>query len=171
MRKITYRLLILSISLMVIACSKVDYSDLETFINNSGNGLRGQVDPLPEVKQYRFFTYKAFDISNPFVPRKNEQAQHAGNGIQPDLNRRKEVLESFPLESLAMVGSLEKDETIFALIKSPEGTLHRVKTGNYLGQDFGQIGEISESEIQVMEIVQDGVNEWTERANTLMLDD
>jgi type IV pilus assembly protein PilP len=165
------RLLVLTICLMVFACSEVDYSDLDTFINNSGNGLRGQVDPLPEVKQYRFFTYKAFDISNPFVPRRNEQAQNVGNGIQPDLNRRKEVLETFPLESLAMVGSLEKDEAIFALIKSPEGTLHRVKAGNYLGQDFGKINEISESEVQVIEVVQDGVNEWTERANTLMLDD
>ncbi len=171
MKKNISRFLIWAISLIVFACSEVDYSDLETFVNNSGNGLRGQVDPLPEVKQYQFFTYSAFDMSNPFVPRKNEQAQNVDNGIQPDLNRRKETLETFPLESLAMVGSLEKDEAIFALIKSPEGTLHRVKAGNYLGQDFGKIDEISESEVKVIEIVQDGVNEWMERANTLMLDD
>jgi len=171
MKKNINRLLIWVFSLMMFACSEVDYSDLETFVNNSGNGLRGQVDPLPEVKQYQFFAYSAFDMSNPFVPRKNEQAQNVDNGIQPDLNRRKEALETFPLESLAMVGSLEKDEAIFALIKSPEGTLHRVKAGNYLGQDFGKINEISESEVKVIEIVQDGVSEWMERANTLMLDD
>lgn len=171
MKKNINCVLILTICLIIIACSEVDYSDLDTFISNSGNGLRGQVDPLPEVKQYRFFTYRAFDMSNPFVPRKSEQAQNVDNGIQPDLNRRKETLETFPLESLAMVGSLEQDEAIFALIKSPEGTLHRVKAGNYLGQDYGKINEISESEVEVIEIIQDGVNEWAERANTLMLDD
>jgi len=171
MIKNSYRLLVLTIYLMIVACSSADYSDLDTFIANSGEGLRGQVDPLPEVKQHHSFTYKAFDISNPFVPRRSEQVRSAGSGIQPDLNRRKEALENFPLESLSMVGSLEKDGHIFALVKSPEGTLHRVKEGNYLGQDFGKINGIAESEIKVVEIVQDGVDEWMERSNKLMLAD
>lgn len=164
-------LLMACFCLLTVACSEADYNDLETFISNSGNGLRGQVDPLPEVKQYQSFTYQAFEIPNPFVPRQNEQAQNNGSGIQPDLDRRKEFLEGFPLESLAMVGSLEKDQSIYALIKSPEGTLHRVTAGNYLGQDFGKINEISESRVEVIEIVQEGVDEWIKRANTLMLDD
>ena len=78
------------------ACSQNDYSDLEVFIGGSGNGLQGQVDPLPEVKPYQYFTYQAFDIASPFVPRKNDQAQSMISGIQPDLNRYKEVLESYP---------------------------------------------------------------------------
>lgn len=171
MRKNCDLLFILFFCSLIVACSEVDYSDLETFINNSGNGLRGEVDPLPEVKQYQFFTYQAFDITSPFVPRKNEQVQNNKSGIQPDINRRKGFLESFPLESLVMVGSLEKDESIYALIKTPEGTLHRVKEGDYLGQDFGNINEITESRVEIVEIVQEGVNEWTERANTLMLED
>jgi type IV pilus assembly protein PilP len=85
------------------------------------------------------------------------------------LTRRKEVLESYPLESLAMVGSLQQNDMIYALIKSPEGTLHRVKMGNYLGQNFGKISHISESEVKLQEIVQDGVNEWVERTSALML--
>ncbi len=168
-KKISY-LLIPIVSLMMAACSERDFSDLETFVNNSGNGLRGQVDPLPEVKPNLFFSYEAFEIPSPFIPRRNEQAQSSHNGIQPDLNRRKEVLESFPLESLSMVGSLERDEVIFALIKSPEGTLHRVKVGRYLGQNYGKINGISESEVKLREIVQDGVNEWTERVSTLLLE-
>ncbi|WP_297325187.1 pilus assembly protein PilP [Nitrosomonas sp.] len=161
-------LLIISV-MMITACSQNGYSDLETFINDSGNGLHGQIDPLPEVKPYKHFTYQAFDIPNPFLPRKSDQAQNTMSGIQPDLNRSKEVLESYSLESLSMVGSLQREESIFALIKSPDGTLHRVKKGNYLGQNFGKIDHISEAEVKLVEIVQGGVNEWTERTSALML--
>ncbi len=154
---------------MMTACNQNDYSDLETFIHGSGDGLQGRIDPLPEVRPHQFFTYQAFDIPSPFVPRKNDQAQNITSGIQPDLNRHKEVLESYPLESLSMVGSLQQQEIIFALIKSPDGTLHRVKTGNHLGQNFGKINKISEAEVKVSEIVQDGVNEWIERTSAIML--
>lgn len=68
-----------------------------------------------------------------------------------------------------MVGTLQQHDMIFALIKSPDGTLYRVKAGNYLGQNFGKINHISESEVKLLEIVQDGANEWTEKASTLML--
>ena len=153
---------------MITACSQNDYGDLETFVNDSGNGLHGQIDPLPEVKPYKHFTYQAFDIPNPFLPRKSE-AQNTMSGIQPDLNRSKEVLESYPLESLLMVGSLQREESIFALIKSPDGALHRVKKGNYLGQNFGKIDHVSEAEVRLVEIVQGSVNEWTERTSALML--
>jgi len=154
---------------MVAACTQNDYTDLEAFVQSSGNGLQGQVDPVPDVKLHQYFTYQAFDISSPFVPRKNDQAQTITSGVQPDLNRHKEVLESYPLESLSMVGSLQQHDSIFALIKSPDGTLHRVKIGNHLGQNFGKIDHISEAEVKLSEIVQDGVNEWTERNSALML--
>ncbi len=161
-------LLIVSL-IMMTACSQSEYSDLETFVNDAGNGLQGQIDPVPEVKPYKYFSYQAFDMPNPFLPRKSDQAQSTMDGIQPDLNRHKEVLESYPLESLLMVGSLQREELIFALIKSPDGTLHRVKKGNYLGQNFGRIDHISEAEVKLLEIVQGGVNEWTERVSALML--
>ncbi|MBX3640831.1 MAG: pilus assembly protein PilP [Nitrosomonas sp.] len=166
------RIMLLMVTTLFIACEHgSSYSDLEAFISTAGDGLTGHVDPLPEVKPYESFTYAAFDIPNPFVPRKNEQAHHVSSELQPDLNRRKEFLESYPLESLQMVGSLERDKAFFAVIKSPEGTLYRVAVGNYLGQDFGQIRQISESEVKLREIIQDGVNEWTERISTLMLKD
>lgn len=154
---------------MMTACTRNDYTDLEAFIHSSGDGLHGQIESLPEVRPHQYFTYEAFDISSPFVPRKNDQAQTITSGIQPDLNRYKEVLESYPLESLSMVGSLQQHDIIFALIKSPDGTLHRVKIGNHLGQNFGKINHISDAEVKLSEIVQDGVNEWTERTSALML--
>lgn len=161
-------LFVISLTMMT-ACTQNDYTDLEAFIQSSGDGLQGQIDPLPEVRPHQYFTYEAFDISSPFVPRKNDQAQAITSGIQPDLNRHKEVLESYPLESLSMVGSLQQQNVIFALIKSPDGTLHRVKVGNHLGQNFGKINHISEAEVKLSEIVQDGVNEWIERTSALML--
>ena len=161
-------LFVISLTMMA-ACTQNDYTDLEAFVQSSGNGLQGQVDPVPDVKPHQYFTYQAFDISSPFVPRKNDQAQTITSGVQPDLNRHKEVLESYPLESLSMVGSLQQHDSIFALIKSPDGTLHRVKIGNHLGQNFGKIDHISEAEVRLSEIVQDGVNEWTERTSALML--
>jgi len=161
-------LFVISLTMMA-ACTQNDYTDLEAFVQNSGNGLQGQVDPVPDVKPHQYFTYQAFDISSPFVPRKNDQAQTITSGVQPDLNRHKEVLESYPLESLSMVGSLQQHDSIFALIKSPEGTLHRVKIGNHLSQNFRKIDHISEAEVKLSEIVQDGVNEWTERTSALML--
>jgi type IV pilus assembly protein PilP len=167
MKKFLLVLLIISL-MMITACSQNDYSDLEAFVNDSGNGLHGQIDSLPAIKPYAHFTYQAFDIPNPFLPRKGE-AQNTASGIQPDLDRSKEVLESYPLESLSMVGSLQREESIFALIKSPDGALHRVKKGNYLGQNFGKIDHVSEAEVGLVEIVQGSVNEWTERASVLML--
>lgn len=158
-----------ALPVMLTACTRSDYSDLDTFIRESGEGLEGKVDALPKVKHHESFVYHAFDLSSPFAPRKNDEVRNVPDGIQPDLTRRKEVLESYPLESLAMVGSLQQNDMIYALIKSPEGTLHRVKTGNYLGQNFGKISHISESEVKLQEIVQDGVNEWVERTSALML--
>ena len=169
MIKNIFLLVLLIISLMMTACSQNSYNDLEAFIKDAGNGLHGQIDLVPEVKPYKHFAYQAFDIPTPFLPRKSDQAQSIMSGIQPDLNRHKEVLESYPLESLSMVGSLQREELIFALIKSPDGTLHRVKKGNYLGQNFGRIDHISESEVKLVEIVQGGVNEWTEQVSALML--
>ncbi|MDC8444413.1 MAG: pilus assembly protein PilP [Nitrosomonas sp.] len=170
MKRANCQMVMLLFSTLLIACEgDSSYSDLEAFVSTAGEGLAGHVDPLPAVKAYEPFTYTAFEIPSPFAPRKNEQMLHVSSDLQPDLNRRKEFLESFPLESLQMVGSLEQNEIFYGVIKSPEGTLYRVTVGNYLGQDFGQIRQISESEIRLREIIQDGVNEWTERVSTLML--
>ena len=165
------RLLLLILPLFLPACGNETHSDLELFVKNSGKGLRGQVIPVPEVQPYSHFPYTAFEIPNPFKPRQNKLAKSGGGGIQPDFSRRKEPLEKFSLESLKMVGSLEQDEKSFALIKAPDSTLHRVKQGGYLGQNFGLISDISESEVNLKEIVQDSTGDWSERISTLMLED
>jgi type IV pilus assembly protein PilP len=156
--------------LMVSACSdEGTYGDLVEFVNKSGEGLHGKVDPLPEIKPLVKFTYEAFDIADPFSARKGGGAKESQNALQPDLKRRKEILENFPVENLAMVGTLQRDRHIFALIRTPDNTVHRVKVGNYLGQNYGLITGISETEVKLKEVIQDSANDWTERIGTLML--
>lgn len=166
-----FRVLLLALPLVLSACGEGAYSDLDQFIKDSGKDLRGKIDPLPEVKPYEHYAYNAFDIPDPFKPRKTEPIKGGGGGLQPDLNRRKEALESFPLESLKMVGTLQQNKAIFALVRAPDSTLHKVKTGAYMGQNFGLITEVSESEVKLKEIVQDSIGDWAERISTLLLED
>ncbi|HEX7954413.1 MAG TPA: pilus assembly protein PilP, partial [Burkholderiales bacterium] len=134
-------------ALLVSGCGGEQFSDLKQFVKESGEGLRGRVEPIPEVRQFEPFAYNAFDLPDPFKPRKTiaDTRSGPGSGPRPDLNRRKEALEAFPLESLQMVGTLEQKQVRFALIKTPDNNLYRVKSGNYLGQNFGVVTSISES--------------------------
>lgn len=163
--------IILAFAVFALAsCGGEQYSDLRQFVKDSDNLPRGRIPPLPDVKPYEPFSYNAYDLVDPFKPRKIEPPKSAaGGGIQPDLNRRKEPLEAYPIENLRMVGTLQQGKTNFALVKSPDNNLFRVKPGNYLGQNFGLITEISESTIKLKEIVQDSGGDWTERISTMTL--
>ncbi len=160
---------ILLLGFLLAACSE-EFQDIKDFIKESDKGLRGRVDPLPEVKPYEPFIYNAFDLPDPFKPRKIETVKGPGaSKLQPDLNRRKEALEAYPLENLRMVGTLERSKIIYALIKSPDNNLYRVKTGNYMGQNFGLITDVTESSLKLKELIQDGAGDWAERESDLQL--
>ena len=133
-----------------------------------GKGTRGRLDPVPQIKPYEPFAYNAFDLPDPFKPRKIEPTK-GGSKLAPDLARRREPLEAFPLESLTMVGTLEKNKAMYALIRTPEKDIYQVRAGNYMGQDFGVIVGISDTEIKLRELVQDGAGDWTERTSSLQL--
>lgn len=163
--------LIIAVSgLLVTGCGEA-HEDLRDFVKSSGNGLTVRVDPLPEVRAYEAVTYAAFEMPDPFQPRKIEAAKSQGSGLQPDLDRRKEPLEAFPLDNLKMVGTLYRNRVTYALVKTPDQTIYRVKTGNYLGQDFGIVADISDTSVQLKEIVQDGSGDWTERESSLLIQD
>ncbi len=165
-------LILLSACLALSACSGEQHSDLRQFVKDSDNLPRGRIPPLPEVKPYEPFTYSAFNLTDPFRPRKIEPPRTAGaGGIQPDFNRRREPLEAYPLENLKMVGTLQQKKDIYALIKTPDSNLFRVKPGNYMGQNFGRITAISESAIKLKEIVQDSGGAWEEKEQALLLQD
>ena len=164
----TLKLLALACPVLLLASCGEGYSDLRTFVKESEKNVVKKIDPLPEVKPFAPFAYDGFDLPDPFKPRKLAIKQNDSGGLAPDLNRRKEPLEAFPLEQLKMVGTLSQGGDTFALVRA-EKTLYRVKKGNYLGQNFGLITEITDSEVKLKEIVQDTAGDWTERQSVLPL--
>lgn len=140
--------------------------ELRDFVRDADKNLPRKIEPLPAVKPFEPFAYTGFDLPDPFRPRK--VASRGGGGPAPDLNRRREPLEAFPLDQLKVVGTLERGGEVFALVRA-ERTLYRIARGNYLGQNFGQVTEITESGIKLKEIVQDSAGDWAERQAALML--
>lgn len=159
----------LLIILLSSGCGEQGYDDLEAFIENSGEGLQGEIEALPAMRPFSGFVYQSFELQDPFSNRAGRQDKAVRNERQPDLARPKEVLESYPLENLTMVGSLQRGRHVFGLIKTPDNSIYRVKRGNYLGENFGLIAEITEAEITLKEIVRNGDHDWTERMSVLML--
>ena len=161
--------LLVPIAFAVLASCSSEINELKTFVRDSEKGLPRRIDPLPPVKPFEPFTYEGFDLPDPFKPRKLAPPKEgAGGGIAPDLNRRKEPLEAFPLEQLKMVGTLSQGKDVYAIVRA-EKTLYRVKKGNYMGQNFGLITDVTESEIKLKEIVQDSAGDWAERQSVLPL--
>lgn len=158
--------------LALVACSGEQHSDLRQFVKDSDNMPRGRIPPLPEVKPYEPFEYAAFDLIDPFLPRKiasGKPAARKSDDPRLDPNRRKGPLEAFPLENLKMVGTLQQKRENFALILTPDKNLYRVKSGDFMGQNFGRIVEISETSVKLKELIQDSGSEWKEEERTLLL--
>ena len=166
-------LVVLAATLVLASCGE-EHQDLRAWVKEQDNMPRPRIEPLPEVKPFEVFVYTADadGLLDPFKPRKIEGPKQAsGGGLQPDLKRVREPLEAYPLENLKMVGTLSQQKQGFALIKTPDSNLFRVKQGNYLGQNFGLITEINEGSVKLKEIVQDSAGDWTERVSTLQLQD
>jgi type IV pilus assembly protein PilP len=161
--------LLVPVALVVLGGCSSEMSELKDFVKQSDKGLPRKIEPLPAVKPFEPFTYEGFDLPDPFKPRKLVAPREGGGGgLAPDLNRRKEPLEAFPLEQLKMVGTLSQGKDTYALVRADK-TLYRVKKGNYMGQNFGLITDVTESEIKLKEIVQDSAGDWAERQSVLPL--
>ena len=165
-----YLIPLFACTVLLSACGSEKHADLRQFVKDSDNMPRGRIPPLQEVQPYVPVEYAAFDLTDPFKPRKIEppKGTTVAGGVQPDVNRRREPLEAYPLEALKMVGIL-KQKGYFALVKTPDNNLFQVKSGNYLGQNFGRITEISDASIKLREIVQDSNGNWEEKDQTLLL--
>lgn len=153
---------------LLTACGADEGDDLDKFMASAANDMGKGVQPLPEVLPYSPLEYNADGtLTDPFRPRK---ALSKAGALQPNTNRPREALESFPLESLKYVGSLSRNKSIFALIKTPDNTIQQVKKGNYVGPNFGLVTQINESDIVVKEIVQDDLTgDWVERNASINL--
>jgi type IV pilus assembly protein PilP len=162
-----------AVTLVIIltGCGGEEFQDLRDFVSNAGADMRGKVEPPPDIKPYEPFSYdNSTSLPDPFKPRKQDARSAKGAGQnQPDLNRPKEELEDYPLESLKMVGYLYQRNVGHAVVRSSEGKIYRVKAGNYIGLNFGQILSVSETETKIKEMVQDSAGDWTERESSLQL--
>ena len=154
--------------ILVAGCGQDEFSDLRAFMAQAGAGTQQPLEPLPPVKPQETFTYTAGDLPDPFQPRSLKPSK-GGNAFQPDLTRPKEPLENYPLDGLRMVGTMKKAGQTFALIRTPDNTLYRVKKGDHMGQNFGLVTAIKEASVELRETVQDGVGDWTETKATLAL--
>jgi type IV pilus assembly protein PilP len=162
---------------LLTGCGSGTHQDLEGFVNKTKQQARRttSIEPLPDIKPYETYLYKADSKRDPFTPTlviDETVATAGGDGIHPDPNRRKEALESFPLDSLRMVGTLQRDDQLWAIVKvinNPDSGIHRVVTGNYMGQNHGQIVRISEEQIELVEIIPNGLGGWRESETSIAL--
>lgn len=151
------------------ACGGEEHQDLRQWMKESTKDFKGKIPPLPEIKSFPVVAYEPGDLLDPYNASKIEPERKAGGGaLKPDLDRRKEPLEVYPLESLKMVGALIKGKMVHALIQADKN-LHQVKIGNYLGQNFGIITDITETEVKLKELVPDSLGDYMERTSTLQL--
>lgn len=163
------RIILLSLAVGLTACdSKKD--NLQNYVEEVKARQQVDIPPIPVMKPYEKFSYSAAGLRDPFVPTvidvpEPEPEQVVGSGVQPNENRMKELLESYSLSDLQYVGTLEQ-ESIWALIRAPDSTIHRVQIGNYMGMNHGQIVEISETYLTLKEIVAEGSG-YNERETTV----
>ena len=136
------------IGLLVVGCGGESHQDLRAWMQEQGKGVKGKLDPLPQVKPYEPFAYNAFDLPDPFKPRKIEPVK-GGSKLAPDLTRRKEPLEAYPLESLQMVGTLQRGKNTFALVRTTDKDNFNIKIGNYMGQTVWVVVEITDGELRL----------------------
>ena len=166
--------LALLLGTFVLAGCGGDMDDLDQYINEVKARPGGRIEPLPEITPYEVFTYTADaeGMRSPFVP-DSPQAVAGGptNGTRPDPDRSREFLEQFPLDTLRMVGTLQLGETNYGLVQTSDGLIHRVVPGNYMGQNDGRIVAIRDSEIELVEIISDGIGGYLEREAAVALAD
>lgn len=144
-------------------------SDLETWVAKAKAEPAPPLQPLPVMKQFESFEYAAQNMRDPFsppVPDRNE-----GSGPRPDPDRRKEVMEAFPLDSMNMAGTIGAGKGLIGLVTAPDKVTYRIRPGNYLGQNDGRVTAVYEDHIEIVELVPDGAGGWLERPAKIALED
>jgi type IV pilus assembly protein PilP len=162
------------LSSSMAACSDNPMADLENYVKETKSQQQSSIEPLPEFEPFESFIYQAHALRDPFTTpvfahTPGPVGQAGASGIKPDFDRPREPLEEYPLDSLRMVGTLEQAQDSWALVLDTEQTIHRVQHGNYLGQNYGKIVRVSEFEVELMEIIPDGLGGWMERQASIAI--
>ncbi|MBH1986140.1 MAG: pilus assembly protein PilP [Burkholderiales bacterium] len=160
------------LSLALTACGG-DQVELQTWMDQERQQVKPNVQPLSPPQKFNPQAYVGMEGVEPFASQKlagaiKQETRQPNSAVAAELNRRKEPLEAYPLDSMTMVGSVNKQGRPFALLKV-ENLLYQVKAGDYIGQNYGKILKVTETDISLREIVQDAAGEWIERPTTLQL--
>jgi len=169
MRKACYIVLVV---FLLAGCEDRDMRDLENYVAEVKARPPTPIDPIPQIVQAETFLYIGDDRRDPFTPTKeiaDVLQESTEEGPRPDPNRRKEELEFFPLDSLKMVGTMNRKGRMWGLVQTPDGTIHRVRVGNHLGQNYGRITSIDEEHITLVELIPNGRGGYLERQASLAL--
>ena len=167
-------LIIITSTVLLISCNK-EIADLDLYFSQAKNIPARPIDPLPEINTPEIFIYNAIELRDPFSndlqmsDEPNSDGTEVVDGPGPDLSRRKEILENFPLDALYMVGTYMQGEDYWGLIEDPEGGIYRVSLTQHMGQNYGEIVMINEDQIEVSEWVSDGLGGWMKREASIAL--
>lgn len=157
--------------LALTACGSDGLDDLREFTAKAHADRKPKVEPLPEIKPQENFVYSATNVADPFAAfnLKPQTNKVAGGGPRPNVNRRKEPLEEYPLDALKMVGTLAQGRQSWAVIQAPDGTTHRASLGHHMGQNFGKVTRITEEKLNLIELIQGPLGDWVEREASIAL--
>ena len=160
------------VALMLSACSE-SMEDLNDYIVSVKERPADPISPIPPVKTYTPYEYEGLTGRDPFRQSLNEGSDDVrsskGTGPRPDFERSKEYLERYELDTLSMVGTFSKEEAYWALVRDPEGVIHRVPVGNYIGKNHGQVVSIESTEVNLSELISDGAGGWLVREASIAL--
>ena len=146
-------------------------TDLEQYIAEVKQRPSSRIEPLPQIKPYETFDYNVQQERSPFVRSTvNDESVATSGGPAPIKNRNKEYLEQFPLDTLSMVGTLERDGRVYGLVQTNDGLVHRVLPGNYVGQNDGRVVAVTEGSIEVEELVSNGIGSFFKRTAEIGID-
>ncbi len=149
-------------------CAGGSMNDLTAYVDDVRARKSTRIAPLPEIQVPEIYVYSSSEEKDPFTPIVEEEPDellvtNSSNDTAPPQNHIREELEYYPLDSLRMVGTLAMHEDMWALVTAPDGAVHRVQSGNYLGKNYGKITLVSDDRVELTEIVPDGMGGWQER--------
>lgn len=171
------RMLILPCLALTLSACNEDMSDLRQFVGEVKQRPGGEIEPLPEMKTYESYSYPEGLERDPFArlsfaePQTEATPEEIASGPMPDATRPRELLEDYALDSLGFVGTLQRESELFALIRDPGGTIHRVQPGNHMGQNYGEITAITPTQVELRELIQTQRGNWIEREAAIALND
>lgn len=165
--------LVASLALVLAGCSD-NMNDLRSFVAKARAQKVTKIAAIPQMTPYVPFTYEQNDRRDPFVPAGNDEHAKtptvaADSTIHPDFNRPRQALEQYPLDALHMVGTLSFNKVQYAMVSAPDGVVHRVTVGDYMGQQFGRVVKITSTQVDLSEIVPNGFGGWERKPTKLAL--